>query len=66
MNVLHREVVAALAFADVQDLGDVHVRELTCDPSLFQELGCELLVLCDGLAQPLDDHELLDTSRRSL
>jgi hypothetical protein len=66
VHVLHREVVATLVFADVEDLCDVHVCELPRDARLLEQLFDEPWVLREVAAEPLDDDEPLDAADRSL
>ena len=60
VHVLERDEVAVVDLAEVEDLGDVRVRELHGDLRLVDEHRDELFVLRDARQDALDRHHALE------
>ena len=66
LEVLHRDVVAAVILADVVGLHDVGVVEPRGEASLVEEHPAELVVLGEVAPQQLERHELLKPGQAAL
>ena len=60
VDVLHHDEVGVLADADVEDLGDVGVREVRREARLVEEHGDEALLLAERGEHALDGDLLLE------